>query len=114
MTFKEYSDQVKGFIPQKIRRMPADIVLHGAFGINAEAGEVASLFQKLYQERTFDNEHLMKEMGDVLWFLNEMAVGIGLDSLDEIAQINVDKLTARHHGKEYNAENDKNRKEGDV
>ena len=38
---------------------------------------------------------LAKELGDVLWMVTAAANDLGFD-LDEIAQINIDKLSSRH------------------
>ena len=37
----------------------------------------------------------MKELGDVLWYVSQLAADIGV-TLDEVAQKNVDKLKARY------------------
>ena len=114
MTFAEYSESVKGFIPKDLFKHKEHMLLHSVFGMNSETGEVAGIIQKTYQNRKIEEEHLMKEIGDVLWFLNEAAISLGFESLDAIAELNITKLTARYHGKEYNANGDLHRVEGDV
>jgi NTP pyrophosphatase (non-canonical NTP hydrolase) len=37
---------------------------------------------------------MSKELGDVLWYVAQLASELGLD-LDEIAQVNLDKLLSR-------------------
>ena len=40
-------------------------------------------------------EQTKKELGDVLWYLNTLALSLGF-TLEEVARLNVDKLQKRH------------------
>jgi NTP pyrophosphatase (non-canonical NTP hydrolase) len=70
-----------------------------ALGLCGEAGEVAEKVKKtlrddggvLTDER---REALSRELGDVLWYLSQLATEAGLD-LEEIAAENLDKLFSR-------------------
>jgi NTP pyrophosphatase (non-canonical NTP hydrolase) len=70
-----------------------------ALGLSGEAGEVAEHAKKAIRdddgvvtdERSFA---MAKELGDVLWYVAQLASELGLD-LDEIAQANLDKLLSR-------------------
>jgi NTP pyrophosphatase (non-canonical NTP hydrolase) len=70
-----------------------------ALGLCGEAGEVAEKVKKtlrddggvLTDER---REALSRELGDVLWYLSQVATEAGLD-LEEIAAENLDKLFSR-------------------
>ncbi|MBQ7865225.1 MAG: nucleotide pyrophosphohydrolase, partial [Clostridia bacterium] len=42
-----------------------------------------------------DREHLIKELGDVAWYLAETAFALDV-SLEEVCQRNIDKLKARY------------------
>lgn len=67
----------------------------GALGLAGEAGEVVDLIKKhLFHSRPLDKEELIKEMGDVLWYLALLAEGIGTD-LSVVAGANLDKLAKR-------------------
>lgn len=70
----------------------------GGLGVAGEAGEVADLVKKinfhgvpLGQVR----EKLIKEMGDVHWYLEYLAAALGIDTR-EVLDANVAKLRARH------------------
>lgn len=70
-----------------------------ALGLCDEAGEVAGKVKKLY--RDYDGElskeykkEIAKELGDVVWYLSQMCTKLGL-SLEEVAQMNLDKLKSR-------------------
>jgi NTP pyrophosphatase (non-canonical NTP hydrolase) len=47
------------------------------------------------QIKLFDKTPTMKEMGDVLWYLNTLALSLGF-TLEEVALLNVEKLQKRH------------------
>lgn len=68
---------------------------HG-LGIAGEAGEVADLIKKhLHHGHPLDREKLIKELGDVLWYVAAVAKDIGVD-LSEVAEANVMKLRKRY------------------
>lgn len=90
----------------------ADMLAHALHGLSAEVGEVHSLFQKLYQGHDLSFEHLEKELGDCLWMLAEACTACDF-TLEEVAQMNIDKLMARYPDG-FKAENSLNRKEGDI
>lgn len=67
-----------------------------ALGIAGEAGEVADYVKKVVGHRhPLDREKMAKELGDVLWYLAVLAERFGY-SLDQVAQMNVDKLRRRY------------------
>lgn len=69
---------------------------HAAAGIASEAGEIGEHVKHVrFHGKTLDKDHLVKECGDLLWYLAEMATGLGT-TLDEIAERNVEKLRARY------------------
>ncbi len=70
-----------------------------ALGLNGEAGEVAEQIKKSIRddggELTVERrEALSKELGDVLWYLAQLATELDLD-LDEVARENLEKLRSR-------------------
>jgi NTP pyrophosphatase (non-canonical NTP hydrolase) len=68
---------------------------HGVFGLCSEAGEVAGLLQKIYQGHTYDDEHMQKELGDVLWMVAEICTAEGFE-MDDIMAMNIEKLRRRY------------------
>jgi NTP pyrophosphatase (non-canonical NTP hydrolase) len=65
-------------------------------GVAGEAGEVADYLKKvLYHGHYFDQLKLVKEMGDVLWYLAALAETLDI-GLEEIAVANIAKLRARY------------------
>lgn len=70
-----------------------------ALGIAGEAGEVADLVKKaIYHGHALDDAMIAKmklELGDVLWYLAELATLFGF-TLEDIARANDEKLRARY------------------
>ena len=67
-----------------------------AMGLAGEAGEVVDLLKKeIGHGHDADPEKLSKELGDVLWYLSDLATLHNL-SLDDIAQANILKLLKRY------------------
>lgn len=65
-------------------------------GIAGEAGEVADLIKKWeYHGTDKDANQLVKELGDVLWYVAGICNFYGF-SMDDVAQANLDKLAARY------------------
>ena len=88
-------------------------VLNACLGLSGEVGELNDMIKKwIFHEKPFDEVHAKKELGDVLWYVAMMCHSFGWD-LDEIMQMNVDKLKARYP-KGFDVELANNRKEGDV
>jgi len=74
-------------------------IIYTALGLNGETGEIAEKVKKVIRDRdgVFDKEaknEMAKELGDVLWYVANMAHELGY-ALDEIADINLEKLESR-------------------
>lgn len=88
-------------------------VFNACLGLSGEVGELNDMIKKwIFHEKPLDEEHAKKEMGDVLWYVAMMCHSFGWD-MDEILQMNVDKLKARYP-EGFSVELANNRKEGDV
>jgi NTP pyrophosphatase (non-canonical NTP hydrolase) len=73
--------------------------MYPALGIAGEAGEVAEHAKKAIRDDGGEitperREAISKELGDVLWYIAQLATELDLD-LDEVAQANLDKLLSR-------------------
>lgn len=74
-------------------------IVYPTLGLVNEAGELAGKVKKIFRDKdgvitAQDREALKYELGDVLWYLAQIATELNL-SLDEIAQANIDKLMSR-------------------
>ena len=72
---------------------------YGGLGLASEAGEVAGKLKRVIREH--DNtvtpemrDALKKELGDVLWYINFLAVQLNVP-LKDVAATNIEKLNSR-------------------
>jgi len=49
----------------------------------------------IFHEKTLDETHAKKELGDIMWYIAMMCESFGWD-MNEIAEMNIDKLKARY------------------
>lgn len=96
MTFEEYQEKSRqtAIYPNK-----GNNFVYPVLGLNGEAGEVAEKIKKVLRDENSQitenkKEELAKELGDVLWYLSQMATELGL-SFDYIANLNIEKLMSR-------------------
>lgn len=88
-------------------------VLNAALGLSGEVGELNDMLKKwIFHEKQLDTEHLKREIGDIYWYLALMCDSFELN-LDEIMQINIDKLKARYP-KGFDTYRANHRQAGDV
>ena len=97
MDFKTYQEQSRktAVYPDK-----GNNFIYPTLGLVGESGEVAEKIKKVIR----DNESVidenvksavMKELGDVLWYLSQLAHELGIP-FSKIAELNVLKLRSRH------------------
>jgi len=71
-------------------------IANAALGLCGEAGETADYIKKfLYHGHPFSVDEMVKELGDVAYYLATLATLFHLD-LGEILQANADKLRTRY------------------
>lgn len=97
MNFNEY--QKKALKTNLSKEDKFKELMQQVLGLADEAGEVQALFKKWIRddEADFDKlnkEKIKKELGDVLWYIAVIAHDLEID-LNEIAEINIAKLTDR-------------------
>lgn len=73
-----------------------DVLINSVMGLCGESGEAIDIVKKwLMQGHELDKEHLIKELGDVAWYLAEAATALDI-SLEDVFQGNIDKLKSRY------------------
>lgn len=88
-------------------------VINGCLGLSGEAGEFCDEVKKwIFHGKDKDEQHLKKELGDVLWYVAMICHSFRW-SMDEIMQMNIEKLRARYPDG-FDVERSNNRAEGDV
>ena len=87
-----------------------EVLINGVMGLCGESGEVIDIVKKhLAQKHDLDRDALIKELGDVAWYLAETAYALDV-SLEDVFQKNINKLRVRYpHG--FDAERSINRAE---
>ena len=90
MTFSKYQEETG-----KTAVYPEETPLqYLALVITGEAGEVADKIKKKERDRELDKEDISKEIGDVIWYLAQLANQLDKD-LGDIAEENIEKLQDR-------------------
>ena len=91
-------------------------LLTAAVGISAEGGEFMEIVKKMvFQGKPWNDdnrEHLIIELGDVLWYVMQACKALDV-SIDDVVSGNVDKLKKRYPGGDFDVYYSENRKEGD-
>ena len=73
-----------------------DALVNGVMGLCGESGEAIDIVKKhLHQGHPLDKEKLLKELGDIAWYLAEAAYALDTP-LDEVLEGNIAKLKARY------------------
>lgn len=96
MTFAEY---------QKLSRRTANYpeadnnFVYPTLGLAGETGEVAEKIKKIIRDKggivtDADREEITKELGDVLWYLTQVATELKVN-LEDVANRNLEKLLSR-------------------
>ena len=93
------------------------LLITGAMGMSGEAGEFSEIIKKIMfhgKELTQEvHDHLVKELGDVIWYWTNTCWALGVNPNDVIA-LNVSKLEGRYPGGTFSAAASETRKEGDI
>lgn len=104
MSLNHYQQQAKRTasadwdkVAVRVLRYPTCLpLLNFALGAAGEAGEIADYIKKvIFHGHDLDEDKLIKEIGDALWYLSQIAQVIGVP-LEVIAEANIAKLQARY------------------
>lgn len=94
MNLKDYQEfAALGILPATLEREP---IIGFALGLAGETGEVVDDIKKKYfHGRNIDVQHTLEELGDVMWYVANVANQMGA-SLEEILDANAEKLRKRY------------------
>jgi len=113
----EFLDRVKQIHYDKNNVINVPLLLTGLIGMTSEAGEAQEIVKKvLFQGKPYTEDtrqHLIKELGDVIWYWTNACNALQVDP-NEVIAMNVNKLQARYPGGKFDAVYSENRKEGDI
>lgn len=100
MDFDEYQKRAAKYDRfEKTTDLMAPGLLEKVMGVAGEAGEVADKFKKIIRDKDGkaseeDRQEIVKELGDVMWYLAGIARYMEVD-FSEVAKRNLDKLEDR-------------------
>ena len=96
---------------------PTERLMTAAVGMSAEAGEFTEIVKKMvFKGKPVNNEnifHLKRELGDIMWYVSQACLGLDI-SLEEVIQMNFEKLSARYPEGTFSIERSENRVAGDL
>lgn len=94
MTINEYQELAMRTLNPALSKK--DVLINGVMGLCGEAGEAIDIVKKhLAQGHELDRDSLIKELGDVAWYLAETAYALDV-SLEDVMKMNIEKLAARY------------------
>ena len=86
-------------------------------GLAAESGEFLEIVKKMvFQGKPWNDdnrEHLIIELGDVMWYAANACMALGV-RMEEVIIRNTVKLAARYPDEEFSVEKSENRADGDL
>ena len=94
MTINEYQQLAMTTLNKEMSKK--DMLINGVMGLCGESGEAIDIVKKhLAQGHELDREKLIKELGDIAWYLAEMATVLDT-TLEEVLEKNIEKLKKRY------------------
>ena len=94
MTINEYQKLAMTTLNPQLSQK--DVLINAVMGLCGESGEAIDIVKKhLHQGHELDREKLIKELGDIAWYLAEAATALDID-LETILERNIEKLSARY------------------
>ena len=92
-------------------------LLTGAVGICAEGGEFMEIVKKIiFQGKPYNEDnvfHMKRELGDVMWYVAQCCIALDI-SLDDICDMNIEKLGKRFPDGHFDTYYSENRKANDL
>jgi NTP pyrophosphatase (non-canonical NTP hydrolase) len=114
---KEHTPFIDRLMELREEDFPTERLLTAAVGMSAEAGEFTEIIKKIiFQGKPVNQEnlfHLKRELGDIMWYVSQACLGLDI-SLEEVIQMNFEKLSARYPEGAFSIERSENRVEGDL
>ena len=111
MTVNEYQELAMRTVNTEMSRR--DMLINSVMGLCGESGEAIDIVKKWFAHgKELDREHLVKELGDVAWYLAEAATALDI-SLEKILAGNIEKLKKRYPDG-FSCDRANNRPEGDI
>lgn len=91
---KDMIDMYSQFVEDKMLTKGRERLIENALGLTGEAGEVSEKIKKLFRDKRIDDDAVLKELGDVLFYTVALSNIFG-GSLIKIIELNMEKLNER-------------------
>jgi NTP pyrophosphatase (non-canonical NTP hydrolase) len=97
LDFNTYQKICFGTAKYNDKKIPGHV--YCTMKLTGEAGEFSEKMGKIYRDKDGvisleDKEALVKELGDVMWYVANLAGLLGY-KMEDVAQMNIDKLLSR-------------------
>ena len=105
MDFNDYQKKAAKYDcfsqPDQMANLTEAGFLEKVLGLSGEAGETADKVKKIVRDKQGkyteeDKEEIVKELGDVLWYLSGISRYLGVE-FSEVAKGNISKLESRYN-----------------
>lgn len=112
MTFNEYQKKSRktALYTNIDKEVIGSHILYPTLGLAGETGEFVEKIKKIIRNKNGifdeeDKESLKGELGDILWYIAQLATDLGIE-LDDIAKSNLYKVLSRLERNAINSEGD--------
>ena len=113
---KDYQSFIESLSALNTKGANIERLTTAAVGISAEGGEFMEIVKKMvFQGKPWNDdnrEHLIIELGDVMWYVANACIALGVD-FDDVIKGNVKKLEKRYPGGSFSVEKSEVRAKGD-
>ena len=111
MTVNDYQSQAMATLNPALSKK--DVLINSVMGLCGESGEAIDIVKKwLAQGHPLDKDALIRELGDVAWYLAEAATALDVP-LETVFQGNLQKLRNRYP-QGFDQVRSQNRQKGDL
>ena len=111
MTINEYQRLAMTTLNPELDKK--DVLINGVMGLCGEAGETIDIVKKwLAQGHELNRERIISELGDIAWYLAEVAYALDTP-LEDVLAGNIEKLKKRYPDG-FDTEKSKNRDSKDL
>ena len=109
---KDYQSFIESLSALNTKGANIERLTTAAVGISAEGGEFMEIVKKMvFQGKPWNDdnrEHLIIELGDVMWYVMQACSALDV-SLEDVVAKNVEKLKKRYPGGEFDVYKSENR-----
>ena len=114
---KDFVDLSDRLVELNRERANIERLTTSGVGLSAESGEFLEIVKKMvFQGKPWSDanrEHLLIELGDVMWYVANACIALDVD-FEEVIEMNVKKLEKRYPGGSFDIHKSENRAANDL